>query len=78
MDLDPLEGLFVDERIPFRDIIMYIISHVHLDILTIRNLDNKTPLECIEIARVNEAVLDEFLEAIDYRRQELECFPVFK
>jgi len=57
---------------------MYIISHVHLDILTIRNIDNKTPLECIEITGNNEAVIKEFLEAINDRHHELDCFPFFK
>jgi len=57
---------------------MYIISHVHLDILTIRNIDNKTPLECIEITGNNEAVIKEFLEAISDRQHELDCFPFFK
>ena len=66
-------------KIPFVAIVMYIIRHVvPLDILTIRNIDNKTPFECIAIGGGNDVVIEEFLTEVDYRRQELECLPMFK
>jgi len=65
-------------KIPFGAIVMYIIRHVHLEILTLRNIDNKTPFECIAIGGGNDVVIEEFLTEVDYRRQELECLPMFK
>ena len=69
----------IDEiKMQFRAIVMYMIRHVHVEILTIKNIDNKTPLECVEIGGFDDAVIEEFREAIEYRRLELGWFPSFK
>jgi len=65
-------------KIPFVAIVMYIIRHERLEILTLRNIDNKTPFECIAIGGGNDVVIEEFLTEVDYRRQELECLPMLK
>ena len=65
-------------KIPFVAIVIYIIRHVRLEILTLRNIDNKTPFECIAIGGGNDVVIEEFLTEVDYRRQELECLPMLK